>query len=764
MITTWYYRLGDTEIGPISSGGLRQKVFGGTILPNTLVRKSTDENWIEAKNVLGLFERNHDSELSVPGGSAPPAPNDSGPAIPQHAVAFDPYHTWLGIPPEEQPPNHYHLLGIRPFENNPDVIENAADRQMAHLRNRQIGKHSELSQQLLNDVATAKICLLTPARKTAYDRQLRRELNVATANLIESLWIAISRHGSVIGTIAAVGIVLVATMVMIVAFRSGPHDGPRPSERTIALRPARPASQRPPTPDRPLPPTPDREHPLTTEAVEPGKEPALPAAREARAAKPATGEPDRKAFPPRPSADQAPAEERGETRPDTGKPAEGEPGHHGSSTGEPSAGEPSSHKPSADEPSRGDPPTQKQPGDDPKHPQQSADLAVDRPTETRRLDAMREIFERQLALHGQCQEKEDASKKLQKERNELEGERVNLVGQRGVVQARMQAIVQALQVAGANPWANPQVAQCRGMINNFNLSIGNRSRGIAKLDSDMQHLEADTLRLVGESNRFWPRWFLLCDPFGKWGPAVHRRGLSQFDEWIAQERGMPLPFLARGLAHLHVAEYQEALADFHHVAKLAREAPLMTAIRGYALGKQGQSDKAKDLFGDAIDLIRQSKRTKGLSREELAELDKMLELIFLFRGHSSLEQGDYRGAISHFGQAVRLAKDSPEAHEALARIYATSGPSIRNGTLAVEHAKQAVEQATQVPQRAQAPKRPEVVHWQYFDTLAAAYAENGEFESAVKWANKAEELAPGEQQPAVHRRLELYQNQQRYRW
>ena len=25
---------------------------------------------------------------------------------------FDPYRKWLGIPPQEQPPNHYRLLGI----------------------------------------------------------------------------------------------------------------------------------------------------------------------------------------------------------------------------------------------------------------------------------------------------------------------------------------------------------------------------------------------------------------------------------------------------------------------------------------------------------------------------------------------------------------------------------------------------------------------------------------------------------------------------
>ena len=46
---------------------------------------------------------------------------------------FDPYYNWLGIPPSEQPANHYRLLGVQQFESNPSVIENAADRQMKHL-------------------------------------------------------------------------------------------------------------------------------------------------------------------------------------------------------------------------------------------------------------------------------------------------------------------------------------------------------------------------------------------------------------------------------------------------------------------------------------------------------------------------------------------------------------------------------------------------------------------------------------------------------
>ena len=56
--------------------------------------------------------------------------------------AFDAYYKWLGIPSEEQPPDRYRLLGIRMFEPDPDVISNAADQRMAHIRSFQAGGHS----------------------------------------------------------------------------------------------------------------------------------------------------------------------------------------------------------------------------------------------------------------------------------------------------------------------------------------------------------------------------------------------------------------------------------------------------------------------------------------------------------------------------------------------------------------------------------------------------------------------------------------------
>lgn len=89
---------------------------------------------------------------------------------------FDPYHKWLGIPPGEQPPNHYRLLGIALFEPDSDVIANAADQRMAYIRTFQTGPNAAISQNILNQVAAAKVCLLNPERKREYDAYLRGQM------------------------------------------------------------------------------------------------------------------------------------------------------------------------------------------------------------------------------------------------------------------------------------------------------------------------------------------------------------------------------------------------------------------------------------------------------------------------------------------------------------------------------------------------------------------------------------------------------------
>lgn len=89
---------------------------------------------------------------------------------------FDPYHKWLGIPPAEQPPHHYRLLGIALFETDPDVIEAAADRQMSYIRQCATGPYTKESQKLLNELSATRVCLLNVSKKQTYDKELSSRL------------------------------------------------------------------------------------------------------------------------------------------------------------------------------------------------------------------------------------------------------------------------------------------------------------------------------------------------------------------------------------------------------------------------------------------------------------------------------------------------------------------------------------------------------------------------------------------------------------
>lgn len=85
---------------------------------------------------------------------------------------FDPYREWLGIAPEEHPLDHYRLLGIDRFENEPIIINRAADARMSEVRIHQTGPRGRHTQQLLNEIAAARVCLVDVESKQAYDSRL----------------------------------------------------------------------------------------------------------------------------------------------------------------------------------------------------------------------------------------------------------------------------------------------------------------------------------------------------------------------------------------------------------------------------------------------------------------------------------------------------------------------------------------------------------------------------------------------------------------
>ena len=75
---------------------------------------------------------------------------------------------------------------------------------------------------------------------------------------------------------------------------------------------------------------------------------------------------------------------------------------------------------------------------------------------------------------------------------------------------------------------------------------------------------------------------------------------------------------------------------------------------------------------------------------------------------------------------------------------------MRDGERAIEHARSSIKLT-----RRQYPF--------LIDVLAAAHAESGQFAEAVKWQEKAVELAKGDQKKAFNARLALYQQGKPYR-
>jgi WD40 repeat protein len=102
-------------------------------------------------------------------------------------MTFDPYHKWLGILPEEQPPNHYRLLGIVDFESDEEIIEGAASQRTLYLRTLASGKHEEAAAKLLNEVAAARVALLSQETREEYNRTLKASPTISDSDSTESI-------------------------------------------------------------------------------------------------------------------------------------------------------------------------------------------------------------------------------------------------------------------------------------------------------------------------------------------------------------------------------------------------------------------------------------------------------------------------------------------------------------------------------------------------------------------------------------------------
>ncbi|MDB5348027.1 MAG: yrrB 8 [Schlesneria sp.] len=130
--------------------------------------------------------------------------------------------------------------------------------------------------------------------------------------------------------------------------------------------------------------------------------------------------------------------------------------------------------------------------------------------------------------------------------------------------------------------------------------------------------------------------------------------------------------------------------------------------------------------------------------DEVIKRDAKCSSAFLRRGYAQQLQGNITDAVEDYQQSIRLNPLNDSAYQFLAWVYATHPDQlVRNGTLAVEFAKKACE-------------IQEYQDWNCIRTLAAAYAESGDYSNAVSWQNKATELAPADSKQVEREWAEHY--------
>lgn len=212
------------------------------------------------------------------------------------------------------------------------------------------------------------------------------------------------------------------------------------------------------------------------------------------------------------------------------------------------------------------------------------------------------------------------------------------------------------------------------------------------------------------------------------------QAIEDFDRAIEQQPENIFALLQRGVAHQRLQAWDKAIADFSRVLELDGENLRALSSRGFTYYLKREPKKAIDDF------------------TALIELNPKSALAFNNRGYNRQMICDFRGAAKDFTQAIELAPKYALAYQNKAWLLATCPEEdVRDGEAAIELAR----------------KAGELREWKALDdvkTLAAAYAETGDFQQAVEWQKKAIEMAQGDAKTTEQELLKLYQSDQPFRF
>ncbi|MBN1393522.1 MAG: tetratricopeptide repeat protein [Pirellulales bacterium] len=212
------------------------------------------------------------------------------------------------------------------------------------------------------------------------------------------------------------------------------------------------------------------------------------------------------------------------------------------------------------------------------------------------------------------------------------------------------------------------------------------------------------------------------------------QALADVEKVLQIKPGLVAALRARALLLAEEERFAEAILELE---KLKENDPsdLLTLLQlGLFYNADKQSDKAVECFSAIL------------------SVDANLWQALRGRGDAYLNLGKHAEAVADYEKALKLEPDDPGILNNLAWVLATSpDDKIRDGKRAVELAAKACK-ATDY-------KLPHIL-----STLAAACAEGGDFDSAVKWSAKAVELdEKHEHGDALKKELESYKAKKPWR-
>jgi tetratricopeptide (TPR) repeat protein len=257
------------------------------------------------------------------------------------------------------------------------------------------------------------------------------------------------------------------------------------------------------------------------------------------------------------------------------------------------------------------------------------------------------------------------------------------------------------------------------------------------------------------------------------GLIRHDRGdiagaLGDYDEAVRLGPTSPTAFRKRGEAWAARGQFDRAIADYDAAIRLDGKESAAYLGRGDARARVGDLDRAIEDYSEAIwldPLALTAYAHRGRAWHAKREYEKAVidfnmvirlepenRSAFLDRARAWQALKAYGKAIADLDEAIRLEPEEPEAQDRRGWIGATcSDARYRDGPKAVAAATKACAAAGW--------KNPS-----FLATLAAASAEAGDFESAVKWQIRANALFADAQDKAKGQaRLALYRERKPYR-